>query len=153
MLSLNSHRSLSCCREHRDAWPTQGCARPRSFHGDSSVVEDAHNEESFHVSPRLAATLDEAAPTTAVSDIPEECVLVGPRNARIFIFSDRILTIPRAMYLVSNKVASNEAKITVFLPISYNYLRTCYPSSPNFELLKKKLPGRLKKCQIPAKTF
>ena len=64
------------------------------------------------------------------SDIPEGCVLVGPRNSRFFIFSDQLLAILHAMYLVSNKVASNEAKITVFLHISYNYLCTCHPSSP-----------------------
>ena len=40
------------------------------------------------------------------------------------------------MYLVSNKVASNQAKITVFLHILYNYLRTCHSSLPRFELLK-----------------
>ena len=54
------------------------------------------------------------------SDIQEGCVLFGPRNSRFFIFSDRILTISHAMYLVSNKVASNEAKITVFLHFLYN---------------------------------
>ena len=37
-----------------------------------------------------------------------------------FIFSDRLLNILLAMYLVSNKVASNPAKITVFLHLSYN---------------------------------
>ena len=44
---------------------------------------------------------------TAVSDIPEGRVLVGPRNAQFFIFSDRLLAISHAMYLVSNKVTSN----------------------------------------------
>ena len=44
---------------------------------------------------------------TAVLDIPEGCVLVGPQNARFFIFSDRLLAILHAMYLVSNKVALN----------------------------------------------
>ena len=44
---------------------------------------------------------------TPYSDIPEGCVLVGPRNSRFFIFSDRLLAILHAMYLVSNKVASN----------------------------------------------
>ena len=85
--------------------------------------------------------------------IPEGCVLVGPRNSRFSIFSDRLLTVSHAIYLVSNKVASNYAKITVFLHISYNYLRTCHPSSPTFELLKIVWPGRWKKCQIPAKLF
>ena len=47
------------------------------------------------------------AVTTAVLDIPERYVLVSPRNSRIFIFSDRLLTISHPMYLVSNKVASN----------------------------------------------
>ena len=37
------------------------------------------------------------------------------------------------------------AKITVFLHILYNYLRTCHLSSPKFELLKIVLPGRWKK--------
>ena len=44
---------------------------------------------------------------TPVSDIPEGCVLFGPRNARIFTFSDRLLIILHAMYSVSNKVASS----------------------------------------------
>ena len=90
---------------------------------------------------------------TAVSDILEGCVLVGPRNARFFTFSDRLLTISHAMYLVSNKATSNRTKITVFLHISYIYLRTCHPSSPKFELLKIVLPGRCKKCQRPGKPF
>ena len=45
--------------------------------------------------------------STAVLGIPEGCVLVGPLSLRILIFSDHILTILHAMYLVSNKVASN----------------------------------------------
>ena len=52
---------------------------------------------------------------TPYSDIPEGCVLVDPRNARSFVFSDCTLTVTHAMYLVSNKVASNDATITVFL--------------------------------------
>ena len=48
------------------------------------------------------------------------------------------------MYLVSSKVALNQAKIAVFLHLSYNYLRTCHPLSPNFELLKIICPGRQK---------
>ena len=44
---------------------------------------------------------------TAVLNIAEGCVLVGPRNVRFFIFSDCLLTILHAMYLVSNKVSSN----------------------------------------------
>ena len=82
-----------------------------------------------------------------VSDIlctvPEGCVLVGPRNSQ-------------AMYLVSNKVASNWGKITVFLHLSYNYLCTYMPSliakiwtSQNCLAWKMKN----KKCQIPAKPF
>ena len=65
---------------------------------------------------------------TAYSEIPEVCVLFGSRNSRFFIFSDHSLTILHAMYLVSNKVASNQAKIIVFLHISYNYLLTYMPS-------------------------
>ena len=82
---------------------------------------------------------------TAISDIPEGWVLVSPQNARFFIFSDRLLTISHAMYLVSNKVTSNRTEITIFLHISYIYLRTCHPSSPKFELLKIVLLGRWKK--------
>ena len=48
----------------------------------------------------------------------EGCVLVGHCIARFLIFSDRLLNILLAMYLVSNKVASNPAKITVFLHLS-----------------------------------
>ena len=59
---------------------------------------------------------------TVYSDIPDGCVLFGPGNARFFIFSDSLLAISHAMYLVSNKVALSQAKITVFLHISYNYL-------------------------------
>ena len=81
---------------------------------------------------------------TAYSDITEGCVLFGPRNSRFFIFSDHLLTITHAMYLLSNKVASNQAKITVFLHVLYNYLHTCYHSSSKFELLKIVLPGRWK---------
>ena len=44
---------------------------------------------------------------TAISDIPEGCILFGLLIARLFIFSDRLLNILLAMYLVSNKVASN----------------------------------------------
>ena len=76
---------------------------------------------------------------TAVSDIPEGCVLavlVGPRNSQFFTFSDRLLTISHAIYLISNKVTLNRTRIAVFLYISYIYLRTCNPSSPKFELLK-----------------
>ena len=81
----------------------------------------------------------------AVLDIPEGCILVGPRNSRFFIFSNRLLIILHAMYLNSNKVALNQAKITVFLHTLYNYLRTCHPSSPKFELLKFVWPGRWEK--------
>ena len=89
---------------------------------------------------------------TPYSNITEGCVLVVPQNSRIFIFSDRILTILQAMYLVSNKVTSNEAKNTVFLHISYNYLHTCNPSSQNFELLKIVSPERLKKVSNTCQT-
>ena len=41
---------------------------------------------------------------TPYSDISEECILVGPQFAWIFTFSDRLLTILHAIYLVSNKV-------------------------------------------------
>ena len=85
--------------------------------------------------------------------IPEGCVLVGPRNARFFTFSDSLLTILHAIYLVSDKVASNRAKITVFSHISYIYLRTSHPSSQKFELLKIVLPGKWEKCQRPGKPF
>ena len=44
---------------------------------------------------------------TPYSDIPEGCVLFGPQNARFFIFSDHLLSISHAMYLVSNKDALN----------------------------------------------
>ena len=44
---------------------------------------------------------------TPISDIPEGCVLFGLLIARFFIFSDRLLNILLAMYLVSNKVALN----------------------------------------------
>ena len=53
--------------------------------------------------------------STAISDIPEGCDLFGPRNAPIFIISDRLLPISHAMYLDSKKVALNKAKNTVFL--------------------------------------
>ena len=53
------------------------------------------------------------------SYIPEGCIIFGPQSARIFIFSDCFLTILHAIYLVSNKVALNQAKITVFLHLSY----------------------------------
>ena len=88
---------------------------------------------------------------TPYSDIPEGCVLVGLRSSRFFIFGDRSLTISHATYLVSSKVASNEAKITVFLHISCNYL-TRHPSSPNFELPKIVLPGRWKKVSNTCQT-
>ena len=77
--------------------------------------------------------------------VPEGCVLVGPQSAWCFTFSDLFLTILLTMHLVSNKVDSNRTKITVFLHISYIYLRTCHPSSPKFELLKIVSPGRWKK--------
>ena len=48
-----------------------------------------------------------ASSVTAILDIPEGCVLVGHEIARFFIFSDQLLNILLAMYLVSNKVASN----------------------------------------------
>ena len=56
---------------------------------------------------------------TPYSDIPEGCVLVYPQNAHVFTFSDRLLTISHAMYLVFNKVSSDQAKITVFLQLLY----------------------------------
>ena len=89
---------------------------------------------------------------TAVSDIPEGCVLVGPRNARFFTFSDRLLTILHSIYLVSNKVTSNRTKTAIFLHISYIYLRTCHPSSPTFELLKIGSLGRWKKVSKTRQT-
>ena len=55
---------------------------------------------------------------TPYSDIPEGYVLVGTRKSRFFTFSDRLLAISHAIHLVSNKVASNQAKITGFLHIS-----------------------------------
>ena len=73
---------------------------------------------------------------TAVSDIPERCVLVGPQSAQFFTFSDRLLTIPHAIYLVFNKNALNWTKITGFLHILYYYLRTCHQLLPKFELTK-----------------
>ena len=75
------------------------------------------------------------------SYIPEGCIIFGPQSARIFIFSDCFLTILHAIYLVSNKVALNQAKITVFLHLSFNYLRTCLPLLRKFELLKIVWPG------------
>ena len=59
---------------------------------------------------------------TAYSDILEGRIFFGPRNARFFIFSDFLLTILHALYLVSNKVASNGAKITIFLHILYSWI-------------------------------
>ena len=53
------------------------------------------------------------------SYIPEGCIIFGPQSALIFTFSDRFLTILHAIYLVSNKVALNQAKNTVFLHLSY----------------------------------
>ena len=53
---------------------------------------------------------------------------IWPLKFTIFIFSDLLLTILHAMHLVSNKVALNQAKITVFSYISYNYLHTYMPS-------------------------
>ena len=44
------------------------------------------------------ATARGDAAGTAVLYIPEGCVLVGPQNARFFIFSDRLLTISHAMH-------------------------------------------------------
>ena len=43
-----------------------------------------------------------------------------PLNCTFLIFSGRLLNSLLAMYLVSNKVDSNLAKITVFLHLSYN---------------------------------
>ena len=57
--------------------------------------------------PSLIGLIANVTVTTAYSDIPEGCVLFGPRNAHFFTFSDSILTILHSMYLVSNKVASN----------------------------------------------
>ena len=57
---------------------------------------------------------------TPYLEVPEGCVLVCHSIARFLIFSDRLLNILLAMYLVSNKVASNPDKITVFLHLSYN---------------------------------
>ena len=65
---------------------------------------------AISVLPRYRSSppsLRSAIPPAAVSDIPEECVLVGTRYARIFIFSNHLLTILHTMYLVSNKVTSN----------------------------------------------
>ena len=44
---------------------------------------------------------------TPYSDISEGCILFGPLNSRFFIFNERLLMISHAVYLVSNKVASN----------------------------------------------
>ena len=75
--------------------------------------EDRHTTEIFCVAKlafiagvNLVAAEAEVI-VTPYSDIPEGCVLVGPRNSQFLIFSDRLLTISHAMYLVSNKVASN----------------------------------------------
>ena len=57
---------------------------------------------------------------------------IWPSKCTIFIFSDSLLSILHAMYLISHKVASNQAKINVFLHISFNYLRTYHLSSPKF---------------------
>ena len=46
---------------------------------------------------------------TAVSNILAGRVLVGPQYARIFTFSNHLLMILHAMYLLSNNVVSNEA--------------------------------------------
>ena len=83
--------------------------------------------------------------STPYSDIPEGCVLSGPESAQIFTFSQHLLKILNAMYLVPSKVASNQAKIATFLHLSYNYLCVCLPLSPKFELLNNVRPGRWEK--------
>ena len=51
-----------------------------------------------------------------------------PSKCMNFVFSNCILTILHAMHLVSNKVASNWAKITVFLHTYIMQLSTYMPS-------------------------
>ena len=118
---------------------------------DSTAITAIITTATLH-NMRNTTTREETTKTgdlTAYSDILEGRIFFGPRNARFFIFSDFLLTILHAMYLGSNKIASNEAKITVFLHISHN---TCHPSSPKFELLKIAWAGRWdKKCQRPGK--
>ena len=93
---------------------------------------------------------------TPYLDIPEGCVLFVPQNARFFIISDRILIISHAMYLVSNKVASNYAEIAVFLHMYIVPLSTYVHAIHHYQNLKfSKLFGLEdgNKCQIPAKSF
>ena len=63
---------------------------------------------------------------TPYSDIPEGCVLFGPRDSRFCIFSDNLFTILHAMHLVSNKVASNQAKITTRFHILFLIFSTAF---------------------------
>ena len=52
---------------------------------------------------------------TAVSDIPEGYTIYSVLNPHVIVaFGDCFLTILHAMYLISNKVASDKVKIAVF---------------------------------------
>ena len=60
-----------------------------------SSPADARVHTSEQVGEKIHSRLAEGAAhlCTSYSGIPKGCVLVGPRNARIFVFSNRILTV------------------------------------------------------------
>ena len=77
--------------------------------------------------------------STAVSDLPEGCVSVGVRNARFFIFSDRLLTI----------LVTKLLRMRLKSPFSYTYRTVIYVHAiyhrQNLNFLKIVSPGRWKK--------
>ena len=77
-------------------------------HVDSSLtninMEDISRDDSYL---QVVLFVSRRPFNTPYLDIPEGRVLVGLQNLRIYIFSDRLLAILHAMYLVSNKVALN----------------------------------------------
>ena len=89
----------------------------------------------------------EIQPRTAVLDICSRGVqftqsVLNPNL--IFTFGNHLLRILHAVYLVSNKVALNPAKITVFLHLSFNQLPTRHQLSPRFDFSKLCLEDRKK---------
>ena len=53
-----------------------------------------------------------------ILDYPGGGTYISPEGYLIFTFDDHLLTISHAMYLVSNKVALNKTKNTIFLHAS-----------------------------------
>ena len=97
------------------SWPLLTVENVNQHFSESEETVKGHMS---HQRQGVCSTKPKDFQDTPYLDKPEGCVLFVPQNSQIFIFSNGLLTILHAVYLVSNKVASNQAKITVFLHLS-----------------------------------